>query len=298
MKQLTNLWDIFGGIIFGLLFAIASNFNLEKIQVAYSIIILVLVSMGCFRIIKQSIEKNKKNKPRKIDNLIDTQKPIKAISLAADPTKEGKRLGEALIALYKGGKRAMKKIKEILDKFKGYLLTIALGVLTIAEMCGGFINELCGEALTINGIKLVPIIILTAAIVVGCISNGFTKEQREKIKALFSKSSTNELVQAEIKKTLKEDEAKLKEFNKILVTQENALANLETELANAKNTHSAKVEMFKMTPQLATEHDVQLAANEVVNCEAKISEKKQEIAKTNASIEHLTKTINALKNQL
>lgn len=300
MKRLTYYWDILGGVTLGLTFAIATNFNLEKIQLMYSTIILILVGIGCFRIIKQSLEKNKKTKRKNtvIDDLIDIQKPVKAISLAQDPTKEGKKLGEAIINILKECKRIMKKFKELFSKFKGYILTIALGILSIAEMCGGFINELCGDCLTFKGIELVPLITLVAAIIVGCISNGFTKEQRDKIKALFSKTSTNELVLAEIKKTLKADEIKLKEFNKILATQETALDNLESQLVSAKNTHSAKVEMFNMTPQLATAEDVQLAANEVVNCEAAIVEKKKEIDSTKASIANLTKTINALKNQL
>lgn len=299
MKKLTYYWDILGGFTLGLTFVAASKFNLEKIQIVYSTIILILVSIGCLRIIKQSFDKSKKIKRNNvIDTLIDTQKPIKAISLAQDPTKEGRKLGEEIILIFKRSKRIMNKIKTFMSKFKGYILTIALAILTVVEMCGGYINELVGEALTVNGVKLLPVITLAATVVVGCISNGFTKEQRDKIKALFSKSSTNELVQAEIKKTLKADELKLKEFNKILTTQENALANLESQLETAKNTHSAKVEMFKMVPQLATGEDVQLAANEVVNCEAAIAEKKQEIEKTKASIANLTTAINALKNQL
>lgn len=299
MNKLTNYWDIISGVILGISFAVATHFELEKIQLLYSIIILILVSIGCFRLIKQNKEKNKKHQRHNvIDNLIDSQKPVKAISLAQNPTKEGKRLGEALINLFKRGRRVMKKLKVLFDKFKGYLLTIALATLSVVEMYGGFINEMCGDVLVVKGVEILPLITLVAAIIVGCISNGFTREQREKIKALFSKSSTNELVQAEIKKTLKEDEAKLKEFNKILVTQENALDNLETQLVAAKNTHSAKVEMFNMKPQLASSEDVQLAANEVVNIEAAIVEKKQEIQKTKVSIENLTTTINALKNQL
>ena len=103
---------------------------------------------------------------------------------------------------------------------------------------------------------------------------------------------------AEIKKTLKENELKLKEFNKMLSTQENALANLESQLNTAKNTYNAKVEMFNMKPQLATNEDVQLAANEQSNIMMSINEKKQEISKTKESIEKITVTIGALKEQL
>ena len=131
-----------------------------------------------------------------------------------------------------------------------------------------------------------------------CISNGFTKEQCTKIKALFSKSSTNELVQAEIKKQLKENKTKLAQFNKIKDTKDTELANLESQLKSAQNTLDAKRQMLTMVPQLATEEDVQLAANEVVNIQASIVNKKAEIAETETSINNLTTTINALQSQL
>ena len=52
----------------------------------------------------------------------------------------------------------IEKIKEFFDKFKGYLLTFLLGLLTIIEMCGGYINEMLGGVLTVNGIDLLPVI--------------------------------------------------------------------------------------------------------------------------------------------
>lgn len=303
MNLLKKYWDIIGGAFTGILLAVVAKFELTTVQLYYSIIILILVSIGVFKIIKQAIENQLKKKPRErkhnvIDDMVDTQKPVKAISLATHPLREGEKLGKLILITMRGTKRAMKKLKELFDKFKGYILTIALGILTVIEMCGGFINDMLGEAFVVNGIEILPIITLGCTIVVGLVSNGYTKEQRDKIKTLFQKSTTNELVLAEIKKSIKENDAKLKEFNKILVTKDTELATLEAQLEGAKNTHEAKNEMFKMVPQLATAEDVQLAANEVVTIEAKIVEKKQEIASTQKSIDNLTTTINALKNQL
>lgn len=196
------------------------------------------------------------------------------------------------------GKKTMERIKTFFSKFKGYLLTISLAILTMAEMCGGYINSLCGGVLAIKGVPVLPLVTLVAATVVGIISNGYSKDQKEKIKALFSKSTTAELVLEEIKKTIKEKTAQLKQFNQALTTQEHELGNLETELATLTNTRQAKEEMFAMTPQLASAEDVQLAKNAVVDCQAKIEDKKAEIAKTNEMIKNLTTTINALKSQL
>ena len=230
--------------------------------------------------------------------MVDSQTPVKAINLANKPTREGEKLGKLLIDIMKRGKRTMEKIKTFIDKFKGYILAFALAALTIIEMCGGYLNTAFGNILNVNGVELLPIITLVLSVIVGCISNGFTKEQAEKVKALFTKKPTNEIVKAQIKEKLKADEAKLKEINKVLSTQYNELDNLESLLASAKNVHEARKEMYSMTPRLATAEEVQEAANEVVNIEAQIVEKNKEIELTNTSIKNLTTEINALKSQL
>lgn len=304
MKNLTKYWDIISGIATGLGLAVLSKFELDAIQLYYSIIILILVSIGIFKIIKQAIEKNRetKKKDKRKDNLIDgivgKQTAMRAVQMAQKPTKDGEEIGNLIIIIWRRSKKFMKKFKEFLDKYKGYFLTGALTVLTIVEEFGGFINQAFGGTLVIGGYEVLPIITLVAAIVVGCISNGYSKDQKERIKALLSKSTTNELVRAEIKKTLKENDAKLKEFNKTLSVKETELENLEILLTSAKNTHEAKKEMYAMTPRLATAEDVQLAANEVVNYEAKIVEKKKEIDDTKKHIDNLTTTNAALKEQL
>lgn len=292
-------WDIIGGIVAGIAIASAARFELGIVQLCYSVIILIIVCIGILRLIKQ--ETSKKQDERKhnaIDSVIDGQKPIRAISLAQSPTEEGEKIGKKILFLWGGLKPMMEKFKTFFSKFKGYMLTIALAILSVVEMCGGFINAAFGGTFTIKGIAVLPVVTLVCAITVGAISNGYTKEQKEKIKALFSKSNTNELVLAEIKKTIKEKSAQLNEFNKAKTTQEHELANFNSELETLKNTLQAKKEMYAMVPQLATEEDVQLAANEVVNCQAKIENKKTEIAKTEETVNKLTTTINALRNQL
>lgn len=301
VKFIKDYWDLIGGITTGLFISAIAHFELDKIQLAYSIIILILVSIGVFKIIKQSIDKRKKKHKRKenvIDALVDTQKGVKAVNMATSPTKDGEKLGKLLIDFCKGVKKFMKKIKLWYDKYKGYALSITLGVLSLIEDYGGYINDVFDGKLMFKGYEVLPIITLVAAIIVGILSNGYTKEQREKIKSLFEKSSTNELVLAEIKKNIKENETKLKETNKNLTTKEIALETLKSQLTSAKNTHDAKIAMFNMTPQLATSDDVQAAANEVVNIEAKIVERTADIEKTKVMIKNIETTINALKSQL
>ena len=261
----------------------------------------MLVSIGLLRVIKQAVEKQRNKRERKrsvVDSMVDGQKSIKAIRLAQSPTKEGERIGEFIIKLWEVNKKTMEKIKTFFSKFKGYLLTIALAALTVIEMCGGFINSLFDGALTVDGVEVLPFITLACTAVVGIISNGYSKEQKEKIKALFSKSTTNELVKEEIKKTIKAKSSQLSEFNKILTTKQHELDNLNSELATLNNTMQAKWEMYQMTPQLATDEDVKLAQNAVSECEVKINSKTAEITETKATIENLTTTIGALKSQL
>lgn len=290
-------WDIICGILSGVLLAFMAKFELNTVQLLYSVTILIILCIGVLRIVKQELEKKHREKTV-IDSLIDGQKPIKALRIAETPYKEGEKIGNFILNILKGVKFIMEKIKLFLSKFKGYLLTFALAVLAVIEMCGGFINSACGGALTINGVEILPLITLVCAVIVGIISNGYTKEQREKIKALFSKSPTNELVKAEIKKTIKEKTAQLAQFNKALTTQEHQLSNLESELETLNNTLQAKREMNAMTPQLATDADVQLAKNEVAACQEKIATATSEIETTKANIELLASTINALKSQL
>jgi uncharacterized protein (DUF697 family) len=146
---------------------------------------------------------------------VDGHQAVKAVRMAQNPTKDGEVLGYATIKLWEGLRMIIKKIKKLCDKFKGIALSVALGIVTVAEMYGGFINGLCGGQLTINGIEVIPLVTLGASIVVGIVSNGWTKEQKEKINALL-KSGTAEMVIAEAKKTeTKKSEAKTNGKNEL-----------------------------------------------------------------------------------
>lgn len=303
IKFIKNYWDIISGIAAAFLLSYIAEFKLEKVQLIYSVIILILVCVGVFKVIRQAAEKKRQDRKHTIiDSMLDGQQSIKAISLAQAPTKEGEKVGNFIIIIFTEGVKAMKnfigKAKTFFSRFKGYLLTGALAVLTVIEMCGGFINSLFGGAVLINGIEVIPVITLLLTMIVGLLSNGYTKEQQEKIKALFSRSTTNELVLAEIKKTIKEKTAELAKYNKILTVQGNELANLNSELETLNNTMKAKKEMFVMIPQLATNADVQLATTAVTECQSKIAAKTEEIKKTEETIKALTTTISALKSQL
>ena len=294
-------WDLIIGFIVGLALSFMSHCDSEIVRLVYSNLIITLACSGLLRFIRQAIEREKKIKQRDrtvLDGVVDSLPVIKVINFAQEPTKEGEKIDGIVMTLRGGKNYIMKKLKEILSKYKGYIMTVLLGILTVVEQYGGFINQLCGGALMINGVEVLPIVTLAAAVVVGLLSNGYTKEQAEKIKALFSKSSTNEIVKVEIKKSLKDNTTKYTQFAKIQATKETELENLNSELESLKNTYNAKKEMYNMIPQLATVEDVQLAANAVSECEQKIVNKKSEIEETKTTVEGLKTTINALKSQL
>ena len=291
-------WDLLSGFIVGLALCFMAHYDSEMVRQIYSIVILVLACMGLFRLIRQAVDKKKKRKDTLIDVVVDNLTAVKAINLAQEPTKEGEKIRNLFTTLWGGKNYIMKKLKTLFDKYKGYLLTIVMGALTFVEAYGGFINQLCGGVLMVNGVAVLPAVTLVLTIVFGIISDGHTKEQIEKIKALFSKSSTNELVNAEIKKKLKDNSAKHTQFVKILSTKESEKANLISELEGLKNTYYAKKEMFGMTPQLATEDDVLLAHTAVRECESKITSKDAEIAEVQATVSNLETMINALRSKL
>ena len=123
-------WDLLSGTILGIISSCIVSFKLEKIQLIYSIIILILVSIGLFKVVRTSID-NKKNKRKKIivDKLIESQSYMKAINMAQNPTKSIEEFGELIIKTTKGEKLLMKKlftwIKLYWQQIFGFLIDIA-----------------------------------------------------------------------------------------------------------------------------------------------------------------------------
>ena len=297
-------WDIILGMLTGLALSVFADGNIDQIQLCSSVVILLLISIGFFRIVKQSIDKQKKKKTIEADHnliydIVDHQKPVQAISLAQDPTKVGEEAGKKFIKFMEVIKKIMKKLAEFFDKFKGYILTISLAVLTVIEMCSGFINGLAGGVLTIEGIEILPIITFALTTVVGIISNGYSKEDAAKIKAVLNKkSAVNETIKVEIKKSIKTETEAINNLNKSLKTAQRDISEIDSEIEALKNTYSAKQEMYNMIPQLATINDVNEAHNAILDAENRKSAKEAEIAEINSLLEIHTTKLDALKSQV
>lgn len=132
MNVLKKYWDVFSGTTIGLVYSIIVDWNLDKIQLAYSIIILILVIIGFFRFFIK-----KKNKTDIIDKTLNTQKFTKAIHIAENPCQEGEELGELVEETINGGKKMFKWI----SKNKGALISVLLIILSILEGIFNFIYQ-------------------------------------------------------------------------------------------------------------------------------------------------------------
>lgn len=128
-KIFKNYWDVFGGVFFGITTAILVKCDIEKIQLIYSIIILILILIGFMKVI---FRKNKEDKSELlIDKFVDIQKPMKAIDISENPTKEGEELGYIILDQMKGWKKTMQKIKNFFKWIWLYKEQI-IGLLAVA----------------------------------------------------------------------------------------------------------------------------------------------------------------------
>lgn len=89
LKLLKRYWDILGGTAMGLGLSFATQWQLNKMQLACTTIMLILVSIGLLKVIKSSFD----NKGL-IDKVVERQSPVRAVIMAQNPTQEGEELGE------------------------------------------------------------------------------------------------------------------------------------------------------------------------------------------------------------
>lgn len=298
MIALKNLikryWDILGGVFSGVGLSVLVEFKLESIQLAYSIIILVLVSIGILRIFKESLEKRKNKREHNIiDDIVDAQKPMKAIDFANNPTKQGEEIGKTFILTYKEVHSGMEKVKTLWSKYKGLIVSGLTFVLAFIEGHYGIINELCGEYLVFHGIEILPIAFIIISLVVAFLSNTFDKEEWElvltTIKTFRDKKNDNKALNDELKKIIKENEGVLKGAYKELTTAEHKLATDEATLKNAQNSLDVKTQLYvsKIIP-----------VSEYNTARESLDKANQEVHKDLQEVERLNKQVGELETKL
>lgn len=132
IKIFKQYWDILGGTIIGIIISVLVDWHIEKVQLAYSVIILILVFVGFLKVLMSDCSKGKIEELNKnlIENdvlhkVANSQIPIKAMKISENPTLEGEELGILFLNSMKGRKKKMIKIKNFFKwivKYKEQLI--------------------------------------------------------------------------------------------------------------------------------------------------------------------------------
>lgn len=260
MKDLIKrYWDILGGTITGLFLSIIAKWKLDSIQLIYTEIILILVCIGLFKVLKNGIDNFTKGRKKiVVDKLVENQKPMKAITLANEPTKTGEELGEVLIDTMKGGKKIMEKLKKLfvwIGKYWQQLLGIgsAIGEYALyvyALVCDklNFILQylpqnnawqICGKV----GIGIIVLLVVALQIRnmckwvgVGSVekANEYLVGKKEEVKSKLSASAKEN-----VKKVVKDYQSQLKKVEK-------TISSLETQIKETDSSISSTKELLQL----------------------------------------------------
>lgn len=121
IERLKRYWDVLGGTIIGLVSSFLVDWQVDKIQLIYSILILILLYIGLLKVLakhRKKVNKNKKEtqlvveEKRLVDRMVEVQKPFKALHYAESPTQDGEELGNLILESVKEGQRGMEKVKK------------------------------------------------------------------------------------------------------------------------------------------------------------------------------------------
>lgn len=231
LKLLKRYWDILGGTAMGLGLSFATQWQLNKMQLACTTIMLILVSIGLLKVIKSSFD----NKGL-IDKVVERQSPVRAVIMAQNPTQEGEELGELVIETMKGGKKTMTKIKNFFKRVWGNkftLINITINLLCVAIADYLVFSEylLRFNFFTENQLAFkVGVPVLSALYLVLDIFTTVSKYGWENLDELKAKSQKKATEKAS--KLSKEQKAIIKNQIKAV---ENGIATLENELNDMLN---------------------------------------------------------------
>lgn len=304
-----NLWNIYGGILMSTLIAYINDFSKSSMDTTTSYIVLTLTCISVLTFLKITVFRKKSN--GLIDKTALQQQSFKAMNVAVDPFRNGEEIGNVIVETTKIGKKVGSKmwikIKAFFDKFKGYMLAIALFILSFVEQYGNYINELLDNKLIINGIDIISVVIATLSVVVACLSNGFTKDTWKKMVDLSKtlrgkKVENNEEVNSTLNTLLKEQ---LSDNKKSLKSKESLLAAivkngevLDAEYEKLVEVYNAKVLLYEMPKPLATSDEVQKARNDYEDKHNEIAKNIQQQEQMKNEIDLVNKVIEQIKEKL
>lgn len=250
MKDLIKrYWDIFGGAFCGLGLSYMVHWELNNIQLIYSIIILILVCIGLFKVLKTSVDKQLQRKQMVLDKLIDNQKPMRAISIANNPTKTGEDLAEVLIDTMKGGKKLMEKIKNLFAWIGHYwqqllglfsaLITYGIYIYALLEEKFSFILNVLPQTAQFQLWGKIGLIVIATIILILTLRNEFKwvglgsietaknyiEQKTEQINSQLSGDA-----KANVKKAVKQFESEYKKVVKEISNYESQIKSIESQI--------------------------------------------------------------------
>lgn len=232
MQTLRKYWDVFGGVVIGIIYSYIVEWDLIKIQIAYSVIILILVIIGFFRF----FIKNRKSKKDIIDKALNTQKYSKAIHIAENPFQEGEELGQLMIETISGGEKMIKWI----SKNKGAIIGALIFIYSVLEGCFGFLNQYLPSEIGFN------VISVGLTVVGGCITLFTSGFGSVKFKELIAQCKD----QLNGDKTDLTDIESIKYLERQIVRYEKETASVEKEVEALKKEYATSISDYNTCQRL------------------------------------------------
>lgn len=230
MQTLKNNWDVLGGTIIGIICSFVVGWEIDKIQLVYSIIILILVIIGLFRFFfKKSSSKKEKDI---IDKTLNANKITKAIHIAENPCQEGEELGELVIETINGGKKIMNWI----NKNKGAIISTLAFILAILENIFNFLYQYLPFDL---GFNVVSIALTVVGGAIAVFTSGYGSVKFKEIIAQVKDQLNGDTTDLSDIESLKYLERQIAIYEKATQSVENEIEKLNKEYANAISDYNA-----------------------------------------------------------
>lgn len=310
LEFLKKYWDILGGTIIGIVSSIIVQWQLEKVQLIYSVIILILVSIGFLKVIINDHNKDKEEKKYElidleeendtIHKIANTQISMKAIKISQNPTQEGEELGKLVLETMKGQSKSMKRIKSFFkwlaiykEQLIGLLGSIAYAGLTVYAYIYDkfdFILKLfpstqCWQLGVKIGVGVISLLFLIFGIRNQCkwVGVGSLQTAREYLDQLGNKTISKLSPEAKkvVQNALKTLENSLKQakmkYNKVLATFEAKKLEIKPvqELINlgVGNQNKLSLQLTQLNQEANTlEVELKEIDKEIVNLQEQISQ--------------------------
>lgn len=265
IKVIKEHLDLLFGTFIGLISAILVRWELNSVQLISSVIILILVLTGLFKV---GFSYNfKKHDP--INKVVENQRPMKAIKIAQNPTQIGEELGELIIETTKGSKKMIKWIKNN----KGALVSWLVAVIGLLELIFNWLGEFLPLEI---GFNIIGVIITIIGLIVATLTTGFGSIQ-------FKEAL------AQLKDQLNGDETDLKDITSIkylkkqITIYNKSIDNLEKEIEKLNKKNSKVINDYQTCQHLNITID---------------NETKLQYDKYKAELNVINQKINSKKNAL